>query len=110
MLIDNRTKNKIITYMPDSGVMNRLTNFFDVFSDGTRLKIISMLLISSMCVTDISELAEINQTTVSHQLKILKNFGIVEAKRQGKVVFYSIASNKIGDLLLSGVECILPSA
>lgn len=104
MLLDVRTKNKIVSFMPSSDAIAKLGNLFDVFSDATRLKIISMLLVSTMCVSDISEISGINQTTISHQLKTLKQAGIVTCKRQGKTIFYSVSSNKIGELLLAGVE------
>ena len=78
--------------------------FFSIFSDYTRLKMISALAISEMCVSDISELLCLNQTTVSHQLRLLKNWGIVQGKRDGKIVFYSLTNELLSDVLLKGVE------
>jgi len=57
-----------------------------------------------MCVNDISTILELNQTTVSHQLKSLKGVGAVKCRRDGKTIFYSIANNQINNCLLSGVE------
>ena len=65
---------------------------------------ISALAISEMCVSDISELLCLNQTTVSHQLRLLKNLNAVKTKRQGKVVFYSLRNEILNDVLLKGVE------
>ena len=59
-------------------------------ADATRVRILSALAITEMCVTDISRVLEINQTTVSHQLRLLKNLNAVTTKRQGKIVFYAL--------------------
>ena len=91
-------------YIPDGEVLDELVGFFSIFSDYTRLRIVSALSISEMCVSDLSKLLKINQTTVSHQLRILKNLNAVKTKRQGKVIFYSLRSDALGDVLLKGVE------
>ena len=85
-------------------MLDELVGFFSIFSDYTRLRIVSALSISEMCVSDLSKLLKINQTTVSHQLRILKNLNAVKTKRQGKVIFYSLRSDALGDVLLKGVE------
>ena len=104
MLLDKRLQNIVLTYMPKGKALDDLVNFFSIFSDGTRLKILSALSVSSMCVSDLSKLLYLNQTTVSHQLKLLKSQGAVSAKRQGKVIFYSIADEKLNEIMLWGVE------
>lgn len=78
--------------------------FFSVFADYTRIKILSALAISELCVTDLSRILELNQTTVSHQLRFLKSAGIVRCCRQGKVIFYSLTNDSINDVLLKGIE------
>ena len=78
--------------------------FFSVFADYTRVKILSALAISELCVTDISRILDLNQTTVSHQLRFLKSAGIVKCCRQGKVIFYSLTNDSINDVLLKGIE------
>ena len=65
---------------------------------------LSALSISEMCVTDLSQVLEINQTTISHQLRILKNLSIVKIRRQGKVIFYSLRNEILNEILLKGVE------
>ena len=68
------------------------------------MRIVSALSISEMCVSDISELLKLNQTTVSHQLRLLKDLNAVKTKRQGKVIFYSLRNESLSDILLKGVE------
>ena len=104
LLLDRRTQTLIKDYLPTEEVLFDLVDFFSAFSDYTRLKIISALAISEMCVSDISVTLGINQTTVSHQLRLLKNWGIVQGKRDGKIVFYSLTNELLSDVLLKGVE------
>lgn len=104
LLLDKRTQNLIEDYMPSMDIISDLACFFSVFADETRLKMLSALSISEMCVTDLSQVLEINQTTISHQLRILKNLSIVKIRRQGKVIFYSLRNELLNDILLKGVE------
>lgn len=83
-LIDNKTQVKVRYYLPDNAVLTELSDLFSVLSDSTRIKILSAICISEMCVGDLSEMLDMNQTTVSHQLKILRSTGIVTARRDGK--------------------------
>jgi DNA-binding transcriptional ArsR family regulator len=78
-----------------------------MFSDCTRIKILTALCLSEMCVNDLSVLLKLNQTTVSHQLKFLKQNGAVKCKRDGKIIYYSIADNCINDVMLNGVNYLL---
>ena len=104
LLLDIRTQSLIEGCVPSGEVLSSLVKFFSVFSDATRLKILSALSISEMCVTDLSLVLGINQTTVSHQLRYLKDAGIVEMQRHGKIIFYATKGSIVGDVLLKGVE------
>ena len=104
LLLDRRTQDLIEDYVPKGEVLEGVVCFFSVFADYTRIKIMSALAISELCVTDISRILDINQTTVSHQLRVLKSAGIVRSCRQGKIVFYSLANDSINDVILKGVE------
>ena len=104
LLLDKRLQTMVGEYVPKGETLYQLVDLFSLFSDYTRLRIISALSITEMCVNDISKLLNINQTTVSHQLKILKTSGAVNSNRQGKVIFYSIRNEMLSDILLKGVE------
>ena len=104
ILLDKKTQGYINDFVPDGEILDELVCFFSIFSDYTRLRIISALAISEMCVSDLSTLLKLNQTTVSHQLRLLKNLNAVTTKRQGKVVFYSLRNETLNDVLLKGVE------
>lgn len=104
LLLNKRAQSLVNEYVPDEDVLQDLTGFFSMFSDLTRLKIIAALAISEMCVTDISAMLSINQTTVSHQLRLLRDLGAVKYKRSGKIITYSLKNEVINDVLLKGVE------
>ena len=104
LLLDKRTQGLIEDYVPQGEILEGVVCFFSVFADYTRVKILSALAISELCVTDLSRILEINQTTVSHQLRFLKSAGIVKCCRQGKIVFYSLIDDTINDVILKGVE------
>lgn len=99
MLLDSVTAEKITDNMPGDGALTKLADFFSALSDVTRLKIMTALSASMMCVTDIARLTNLNQTTVSHQLRLLKSEGLVECKRQGKVMFYSVTGKGFADIM-----------
>ena len=81
LLLDRRTQDMIEGYVPEGEVLTSLVRFFSIFADNTRLRMLSALAISEMCVTDISRVLGINQTTVSHQLRFLKDAGMVRTDR-----------------------------
>ena len=104
LLLDKRTQSLIEDYVPQGEILEGIVCFFSVFSDYTRVKILSALAISELCVTDLSRILDINQTTVSHQLRFLRSAGIVKCVRQGKIVFYSLVDDTINDVILKGIE------
>lgn len=106
ILLTERNKKEVLNYLPNNDAIERLALFFQNFSDGTRLKIISCLAMCDMCVNDLSTILDINQTTISHQLKYLKSQNLVTYKRDGKIILYSLSSSKVNDLMLSAVNVI----
>ncbi|MBQ2740612.1 MAG: winged helix-turn-helix transcriptional regulator [Clostridia bacterium] len=104
LLLDKRTLALIEDYVPQGDVLEGIVCFFSVFADYTRVKILSALAISQLCVSDLSRILQMNQTTVSHQLRFLKSAGIVKCYRQGKIVFYSLVDDTVNDVLLKGIE------
>ena len=88
--------------MDERSIM-RLVDFYKLFSDVTRLKILYLLSMSEMCVCDISAALDMNQSTISHQLKTLRNSRLIRYRREGKVVYYSLDDEHIGQVLLQGM-------
>lgn len=103
-MIDTRTKSIIRYYIPEEDELENMSGLFSAFSDQTRLKILSALSISELCVGDLSEVLGINQTTVSHQLKFLKEQNLVKARRLGKIIFYSLSGDVVNKIMSVGVS------
>ena len=106
LILNERSKREILDYLPSPNQTDKLADYFQIFSDATRLKIISCLAMSELCVNDISNLLKINQTTISHQLKYLKSQNIITCKRNGKIILYSLKDAKTNELMLSAVNAI----
>ena len=107
IVLPSKQKDVLSEYMPNDATLKKLANFFSMFSDSTRVKIITALSLGKMCVNDLSVILNINQTTVSHQLKFLKTFGAVSCERDGKIIYYSIKNDRINDVMLGGVNYLL---
>lgn len=107
MTIDENDYSNLKYYMPSIDILQQMANYFSVFSDSTRLKILSALSIKSMCVGDLAIVLGANQSTISHQLKSLKALNMVKDFRQGKIIYYSISNENINEILLNGVNYLM---
>lgn len=92
--------------MPPEEELQDLADFFKVFGDATRLKILYVLLCSEMCVYDISSILGMSQSAISHQLRVLKQMDLVKNRREGKTIFYSLADEHITTILSQGLHHI----
>lgn len=106
LLIDYKTLELVRDYIPAPDALSAMSEFFSMLGDETRLKLISALSISEMCVTDLSLSLKINQTTVSHQLKNLKSIGAVKVRRQGKIALYALKDGALLDIMLKAVNFV----
>ena len=93
--------------MPSQEEYSDLSEFFKIFGNPTRLKIISLLSVEDLCVCDICEALELNQTTVSNQLRILRANNIVKYQKEGKMARYSLTDLHIEMIYKVGLEHIL---
>ncbi|NCB73945.1 MAG: ArsR family transcriptional regulator [Clostridia bacterium] len=92
--------------MPDENELYDLADFFKVLGDSTRAKIIWALDESEMCVCDLAVLLNMTKSAISHQLSSLKQADLVKYRKEGKVVFYSLADNHIREIFEKGLEHI----
>ena len=93
--------------MPSEEQYSELSEFFKIFGNPTRLKIISLLSVDDLCVCDICEALDLNQTTVSNQLRILRANNIVKYQKEGKMARYSLTDLHIEMIYKVGLEHIL---
>lgn len=106
MCVHPETIERIQAAMPDDDTLIDLAELFKVFGDSTRIKILSALSGGELCVCDLSTVLGMTSSAVSHQLKILKNASLVGFRREGKIVFYSLADSHVNTMLRQGLEHI----
>lgn len=92
--------------LPPPRTLEYLREFFSVFGDSTRLRILYFLSQGEFCVADISFLVGMEQSAVSHQLKILRLNRLVKYRRDGTTIFYSLDDAHVGELLGTALEHI----
>lgn len=98
--------DRVTEVMPDEDQLLDLAEFFKVFGDSTRIKILYVLSQAEMCVCDIATLLQMGQSAISHQLRVLKQMRLVKFRRDGRTVFYSLADGHIQTILAQGMEHI----
>ena len=97
---------KVKEILPKEDLLKELADFYKVFGEATRVKILCVLLESEMCVCDLAELLEMTQSAISHQLRVLKQMKLVKNRREGKTVYYSLADGHIQNIISQGMEHI----
>lgn len=98
--------NKVRDLMPEDEDLINLSDLFKVFGDSTRVKILSALSFNEMCVCDIAALLGMTKSSISHQLRVLKQARLVKYRRDGKVVFYSLDDDHIKSIFDQALEHI----
>jgi DNA-binding transcriptional ArsR family regulator len=84
-------KSKLVS----EGTAVELADLFKALGDPTRVKIIHALLQSELCVHDLTEVLEMGQSAISHQLRLLRNMRIVKRRKVGKTVYYSLDDDHV---------------
>lgn len=95
---------QILEKQPDDEYLYELAELFKVFGDSTRIKILYALFDHELCVGDIAQLLNLSQSSVSHQLRILKDAKLVKFRRDGKIIFYSLDDDHVRTILSMGME------
>lgn len=90
--------------MPKSQSINKLTEFFKIMGDSTRIRILCALAQSEMCVCDLAIVVNVTKSAMSHQLRILRHAHLVKYRRQGKNVFYSLDDDHVKSVIQMSLE------
>ena len=99
--------NNIRELMPDDDrLLQELADFFKLFGDSTRIKILFALGAAELCVSDIAALLSMNHSAISHQLRMLTRSRLIKSRKAGKLVFYSLNDRHIKQVLAQGFEHI----
>jgi ArsR family transcriptional regulator len=104
---DYKKVEQVRKTFPDQTVIVNLADFFKAIGDPTRLKIVLALMKEELCVCDLAALINVTVSGISHQLRILRGLKIVRNRKEGKMVYYSLADNHIEQLVSQAQEHIL---
>ena len=81
-----------------------LADVFKVLGDPTRLRILHTLMMGELCVCELADRIQMKQSAISHQLRVLRDARLVQFRKDGKVVWYSLADDHVFTLLATGLE------
>ena len=98
--------NTVQEQMPEEELLYDLAELYKVFGDTTRIKILYVLFEQEMCVCDIAQILNMTMSAISHQLRVLKQAGLVKYRRDGKAVFYALADDHVRTIIGMGMEHI----
>ena len=88
-------------------VIYDIADFYKVFGDSTRIRILYALIEKELCVGDLVQELNMSQSAVSHQLSVLRQNDLVKFRKDGKTIFYSLDDSHVTVLLQQGLEHIL---
>ncbi len=95
---------EVLRNMPSEEQMYEIADFFRVFGDSTRFRILCALITSEMCVHDLAATLGMSQSAVSHQLRVLKQARVVHYRKVGRHVFYFLDDDHIALIIGQGIE------
>lgn len=104
LCVHEDTVKQLLAEMPEEETLYDLAELFKVFGDSTRIKILYALFEAELCVGDIALLLGLSQTAVSHQLRVLRSSKLVKGRKEGKIVFYSLADDHVRTIIDQGME------
>ena len=81
-----------------------ISQIFKALSDPTRIKIIYALMNGPLCVSDIAVLLNMSQSSISHQLALLRNQNLIKVKRNGRRSYYSLDDEHVLCIFKDGLE------
>ena len=100
-MLTNNQENSLIL---DEQALNRVSEFFRLMGDNTRLNILITLSKGEHCVSDLVNKLSISQSTISHQLKLLRTARLVKTRRDGRAIYYSLDDEHIANIIATAIE------
>lgn len=94
----------IESYLSNEDIVYEATQIFDALSDYTRFQILSALCIGSKSVSELKDICHVTQSAISHQLRLLRDRGLVFARREGQRVIYALSDEHVATLMRVGLE------
>ena len=105
--MENKITSSQHTEMPDLEVLFDLADHFKVFGDSTRIRIMFTISDNEMSVLSIAEALNMEQSTISHQLRVLRQNKLVRVRREGKQIYYSLDDDHVKKIIEMGLDHVL---
>jgi ArsR family transcriptional regulator, lead/cadmium/zinc/bismuth-responsive transcriptional repressor len=102
-LIHPEAVGRVLDALPDRGEMQRVAETFGLLSNPTRVRIVYALALEELCVCDVAAVAGLSMSAASHQLKRLRDRGVVGYRKEGRMAYYRLSDARLRGLLESGV-------
>ena len=102
--VNESVVEEVLKKQPPEEHLYDLADLFKMFGDSTRIRILYALSTCELCVGDIAQILNLGQSTVSHQLRVLKDAKLVKFRRDGKVIFYALADEHVRTIINMGME------
>ncbi len=93
--------------LPQPDMLFELADLFKVFGDSTRLRILYALADNEMNVQHIAEKLGMEQSTISHQLRVLRHNKLVRGRRDGKQIYYALDDDHVKKIIEMGLDHIM---
>lgn len=103
-IIHNDIVEKIKSNFPQDDIIEIIADFYKIFGDATRFKILYSIKDNELCVCDISALLNMTISAVSHHLQILRYSNLVKTRKDGKTVYYSLADKHVTEVIECGIS------
>jgi len=94
----------LVRSLPRTSAVERISSTFQIMGDSSRLKILYCVSQGDVCVCDLSTVLGMNVSAVSHQLRLLRTLNLVKPRRDGRIVYYSLSDEHVGELMRMGLE------
>lgn len=102
--INEKAVQKVKSNMLDNKTILKIANASKILGDSTRVKILFALSQKELCVCDLASLLGMTQSAISHQLRLLRNTNLVKFRKEGKIVYYSLADKHVVKLIEIGAK------
>lgn len=106
-LVHPEAVRRVREALPEEAATRRVAEVFGVLSDPTRARIVYALSVEELCVCDVAAVAGLSVSAASHQLKRLRDRGIVDYRKEGRLAFYRLADEHVRSLMEDGVGRVL---
>ncbi len=104
--LDETSASQIKERLLSDRLISRLSDLYKALGDPTRIKIIAALSAGELCVHEITQLLDVSQSAVSHQLRVLRSVGLVTYRKEGKHVIYNLDDEHVHTIFDCGLEHI----